>query len=70
MSATINRQMLRTPAAAQYLGIAPSTLEKLRVFGGGPRYAKLGRSVVYDPADLDAWLAVRRRSSTSDQEAA
>mgnify|MGYP000438569516 CR=1 FL=1 len=63
---TGNRGMLRTPDAAQYLGISTSTLNKLRVLGGGPAYHKLGRIVGYSHADLDAWLASRRRRSTSD----
>jgi predicted DNA-binding transcriptional regulator AlpA len=58
------RPMLRTPAAA-YCGSSTSTFEKLRLTGGGPRYLKLGRRVAYDPADLDAWLATKRRSSIS-----
>lgn len=58
--------MLRTDEAAAYCGSTASTLEKLRCFGGGPRFLKLGRRVVYDPSDLDEWLAKRRRTSTSD----
>lgn len=57
---------LSVEAAAHYTGISASTLNKLRVFGGGPVFLKLGRRVVYDPTDLDAWLAERRRRSTSD----
>ncbi len=53
--------------AATYLGLSVSTLNKLRVFGGGPVFLKLGRRVVYDLADLDDWLASKRRRSTSDQ---
>jgi predicted DNA-binding transcriptional regulator AlpA len=53
--------------AATYLGLSVSTLNKLRVFGGGPVYLKLGRRVAYDLADLDDWLASKRRRSTSDQ---
>lgn len=60
------RKMLRTPEAAEYCGSSASTFEKLRLYGGGPRYVKIGRRVVYDPADLDAWLAANRRRSTSD----
>jgi len=60
-----HRRMLRTDDAAAYTGLSPSTLNKLRLTGGGPEYIKLGKSVVYDPADLDAWLASNRRSSTS-----
>jgi predicted DNA-binding transcriptional regulator AlpA len=60
------RRMLRTPDAAAYCGSSASTFEKLRLNGGGPRYVKIGRRVVYDPDDLDAWLAANRRRSTSD----
>lgn len=59
------RQKMRTEAAATYVGLGISTLEKLRLCGGGPVYYKVGKAVVYDPADLDAWLASNRRSSTS-----
>ncbi|QRI63611.1 helix-turn-helix domain-containing protein [Shinella sp. PSBB067] len=65
MLATAHHHMLRTPQAAKYLNISASTLNKLRLVGGGPRYAKLGKSVVYDPADLDAWVEANRRTSTS-----
>ncbi|WP_259663975.1 helix-turn-helix transcriptional regulator [Rhizobium bangladeshense] len=59
------RRMLRTDDAAIYTGVSASTLNKLRLTGGGPDYLKLGKSVVYDPADLDAWLSSKRRRSTS-----
>lgn len=62
-----NRPKLRTPAAAGYSGLAESTLEKLRVNGGGPLYMRVGRVVVYDPDDLDAWLESHKRRSTSDR---
>ena len=61
---------LRTPAAAEYLGYAESTLEKRRVTGDGPPFIQLGRVIVYDTRDLDAWLASRRRHSTSEANAA
>ena len=51
------RRMVRTGEAAIYTGLAKSTLEKLRVTGGGCPYMRVGRVVVYDPDDLDAWLA-------------
>jgi len=57
---------VNAPEAAQCLGIRASTLSKLRVFGGGPKFHKLGRRVVYDIRDLDGWFEARRRSSTSD----
>jgi predicted DNA-binding transcriptional regulator AlpA len=57
--------MLRTPHAAEYLGVSAATLCKWRVFGDGPPYKKLGRAVVYDPADLRDWLAAHSKASTS-----
>lgn len=61
------RKMLATPQAANYVGLGKSTLDKARLSGSGPRFVKLGRRVLYDPTDLDAWLNQHRRSSTSDQ---
>lgn len=63
---TFQKVFLRTTQAAKYLNIPASTLEKLRSQGGSPAYAKLGRIVVYDAADLDAWVNARKRTSTID----
>jgi hypothetical protein len=65
--AQIQRKMMRTAEAAAYCGSCASTFEKLRLYGGGPLYSKLGRRVVYNIDDLDAWLAANKRRSTSDQ---
>jgi hypothetical protein len=61
------RPKLRIRDAATYTGLAKSTLEKLRVTGSGATYIHVGRVVLYDPDDLDAWLAAHRRKSTSDE---
>ena len=58
--------LLNAREAALCLGLSVSTLAKLRLTGEGPRYVRLGRRVLYDPADLDAWVASRKRYSTSD----
>ena len=60
---------LRAPAAAAYLGLAPSTLAKMRMNpDAGPRFTKAGpRVVLYDRADLDDWLEGRKRNSTSEK---
>jgi hypothetical protein len=65
MTDVIHRR-LRTRDAAAYVGLAARTLEKLRVVGGGPPYLKLGKAVVYEIDDLDAWAQARRRASTSE----
>jgi len=58
----MTRRVLRTVEAAEYLGLSPRTLEKLRADGSGPRWLRLTerRAVGYDLADLDAWLETRR----------
>jgi predicted DNA-binding transcriptional regulator AlpA len=63
---TQHSSRLDVGAAAHHIGLSVSTLNKLRVFGGGPIFLKLGRRVAYDLGDLEAWLATKRRRSTSD----
>ena len=57
---------LSVKEASNYTGLSFSTLNKLRCSGQGPRFAKIGRRVVYDVADLDSWLAKHLKTSTSD----
>jgi predicted DNA-binding transcriptional regulator AlpA len=61
------RRMVDTADAAAYCGSSASTFAKLRLNRGGPVYVKLGKRVVYDPADLDRWLAAHRRASISER---
>jgi excisionase family DNA binding protein len=61
-----HNHLLDTAKAAERLCISPSTLEKLRVYGGGARYLKLGRTVRYRAEDLDQWLESRLVQSTSE----
>lgn len=44
-----------TEGASRHIGLAVSTLEKLRVSGGGPWYVKLGRAVRYRISDLEEY---------------
>jgi predicted DNA-binding transcriptional regulator AlpA len=55
------RKKLSTPEAVTYLGFGKSTLDKWRLTGGGPAYSQLGKRVVYEPADLDAWVEQHKR---------
>jgi hypothetical protein len=59
---------LTNDEAAGYLRLSPRTLEKQRVIGGGPRFRKFGRRVMYAVADLDAWADTRSFEATSDPE--
>ena len=54
-----DRRFLDTDAAADYLGLSPRTLQKHRVYGGGPPFRKFGRRVLYALDDLDRWADAR-----------
>jgi predicted DNA-binding transcriptional regulator AlpA len=69
MSAALSQlppRYLRTPEAARFLGLSGRTLEKHRIYGTGPRYSKLGGRVVYRVDDLQAWVELGAKVSTSD----
>jgi len=57
---------LTTREAARFLKLKPNTLEKMRVYGGGPVYRKHGRYVRYHLDDLTDWSDMRKKDSTSD----
>ena len=59
---------LTNDEAAAYLRLSPRTLEKQRVIGGGPRFRKFGRRVLYRFDDLEAWANARAFEMTSDPE--
>jgi hypothetical protein len=67
---------LRTAEASSYLiethglPVAPATLNKLRVVGGGPAFQRFGRAILYHCDALDAWALAKLGQplqSTSDQ---
>ena len=62
------QRYLTNDEAADYLRLSPRTLEKQCVIGGGPKFRKFGRRVMYAVADLDAWAADRSFETTSDPE--
>mgnify|MGYP003627571688 CR=1 FL=1 len=55
-----------TKEAGRFLKLKANTLEKMRVYGGGPIYRKHGRYVRYHIDDLNAWSNQRIKNSTSD----
>ena len=60
--------MLSTADVARLLGFKSQTIRKMRLTGRGPAYHRIGGPlgrVVYARADVDAWLAATRFTSTS-----
>lgn len=62
--------LLDTEQAAAHIGFAPNSLEKMRTYGTGPKFVKIGRAVRYRPEDLAEYIDARVRTSTSEREAA
>ena len=62
--------LLKQPQAAEYLGVSHSFLEKRRIYGGGPKFVKIGRRVAYRQADLEQWVSKHVHESTSEPAAA
>jgi hypothetical protein len=60
------KRYLTNKEAAEFLNLSPRTLNKQRVYGGGPLFHKFGRRVVYGIADLEAWASTRACERTSD----
>ena len=52
--------------AAQILGLSVRTLERHRIAGTGPRFARLGRLIRYRQNDLIEWVDSKLRNSTSE----
>lgn len=68
-SAFLDRNGAADYAKAKGVPLSPNTLRKLACVGGGPKFRKFGRRVLYSPSDLDAWIDGRLSGplrSTSD----
>ena len=59
--------LLTQDAAAQLLGVKPSTLERWRFIGSGPEFCKVGRLVRYRRSALDTYLRHRTHTSTHNE---
>lgn len=60
--------LLNEKAAAEWLQLAPRTLQLYRQRGDGPRFVRISkRCIRYRLQDLEEWTAERLRSSTSEE---
>lgn len=59
--------LLTSAETGERLGLAVSTLAKMRVRGDGPTFVKLGgKKVAYAERDIAEWIQQSRRTSTSE----
>jgi excisionase family DNA binding protein len=59
--------LLTQREAAEELRLSERTLERLRVTGEGPKFIRMGRSIRYRFADIEAWIVSQMVSSTSER---
>jgi excisionase family DNA binding protein len=59
-------RILTAEEAAEYLKFTSGWLAKLRLFGGGPRFVRLGRKIRYTQSALDEWIHLREVGSTAE----
>ena len=69
-SPDVTRTYLTTKVAARHLGLSHRTLEDWRLRGGGPRYRRFGRRVMYAVHDLDAFADDRVFTNTGGAKVA
>lgn len=60
------REYLTVPQMSELTSIPPSTLNKYRLYGEGPRYIRVGGRILYRREDVDAWLLGLARKSTAE----
>jgi hypothetical protein len=66
---TLPKQLLTTKEAALYISLSAAFLERDRWAGATIPFIRIGnRAVRYRLSDLDAYIAQRVRTSTSDRE--
>jgi excisionase family DNA binding protein len=59
-------EFLSPKQAAAFLSVSKSYLDKLRVYGGGPKFLRFGRKILYRKSELNVWAEQRCFSSTSE----
>ena len=65
-SARANLASVRADRRGGDAGMTVRTLERHRVAGTGPHFARLGRLIRYRRSDLDTWVQESLCTSTSD----
>ena len=60
------KDWLAPKQACEMLGVSIRTLEYWRQTGYGPRFAKVGRKILYSRSAIEEWLASKGYGSTSE----
>ncbi len=58
---------VKEEAASEFTGLTRAWLRRARVYGGGPPFTKVNRTVRYKLSDLEAFMDSRKLNNTSQQ---
>ena len=68
----MGKRYLNSREASKYLGTSEGSLVNLCLRGDGPPHIRLKRKILYEKADLKAWLATKKsttmKGGDSDEE--
>jgi len=67
MTENVMDPLYREQKAAEYLCVSVGTLQQWRSAGRGPSYRKVGKRVLYAQRDLEEFVELARRTSTSQE---
>jgi excisionase family DNA binding protein len=60
----VTQERLWTPAeVSEYLGVPIDTLYRWRYLGTGPKAARIGKHLRYDPTDVYAWVEEQKATA-------
>ena len=61
------RRLMSARQLAETLNVSLSWVNKAYVYGTGPPAVRVGRRRLYDPVDVENWLATKRQQNTSEE---
>ena len=64
------RQYMTVADVKAYTRISGAHLYRMMQHGIGPVFSKVGRRVIFDKADVDAWMDAHKNKSTQEATAA
>jgi predicted DNA-binding transcriptional regulator AlpA len=65
---TDKRPLIKTKQLSEHTGLPEVFFRRARISGDGPAFIKLGKTVLYDLKDVDAWIEARKRTVLSDAD--
>jgi len=63
-----HEKMMTTAELAEMLDLRSQSLRKMRQYGRGPKYVKIGNKVRYRNSDVEIWIKKNTRTLTGSEE--